>query len=397
MFISNQLTRRKMATPCVALNPQDVRTLRRTLHASYGAHQKNPAALCARLDELAVPYIEGAGENNFPQEDFLVLRLAGVYQRQQAQLREQEAVIAEEEDLIVQTASQALSVRVLDMYLRRMVKGYRALLSAYKIPARETDKRVALLEERAVRACLKSLLSRREWAFSLGVMRHYKAVLGEAVFRACAAQVRTGFAQDQAEQAWQKTDPKEPLPARYEKAAAMLSAEADAQLQQIARTHLDAVYGRAAAELSRTQSGVYGRLLSGQQADVFILEAEEIVPALCAAARAATEAHGNAPAEFNRLYFQGDPRAVGKAFEKGNISARDYLILMQVCYARRGGSSDEKTYALVQALLLFLEKNHVPAEAADEAVYAVLCAPLDGQFDRAQEIKKIYLLQENSK
>lgn len=379
------------------LGLRDVHTLRQVLHAAYGAGRGNNTDARAQLDAIAAPYLKNADKNNFPQEDYLVLRLAGDVCAQAAEQDAREKMISDEENFIVQTASQVLGARVLEIYLSRIGKRYRALLQSYRLHAREIERREKALCFRAVRACLAGLCSRRKWALCLGVLRHYKEHLGEGIFHVYATAVRAGFAQEKGEEAWRATDERLPLNERKAGALALLKEETDSELKDLAQAHVHTLFERAEAELSRAQSGVYALLAEGKPADVTLLASAEIPLALAAAARAAHDAQTPAPDVFNRLYFQDDRREIKKAYDARQISARDYLRLIGLSYARKGGFSDENTYALAQALVLFLAKNNVPAAAADEAVCTVLHMPQEMQYERAQELKKIYLLQEFSK
>ena len=385
------------ATGAEKLAQSEAHVLRRALHAAYGAGRESHTDARAQLDAIAAPYLAHAEENNFPQEDYLVLRLADARRTQQAREQADRQALEKEEHFMVQTASHIRSARVLEIYLSRMRKRYRRLLQACKMTAREAEACEQKMCKRAIEACLAGLFSERKWALYLGVLRHFKNVLGERVSRACATSLRAGFAQDKGMAAWQATDENLPLSERRAGAWALLEEETDDELKAWARAQVQTLFERAETALSCARSNVYAQLADGQAADVCVLDTAEIPHALAAAACSVGEKQSEMPDVFNRLYFQGQARDIYKAYTAREIGAYDYLLLMRVYYARKGGVNDGETYALVQSLILFSEKNNVPAPAAEEVVYAVLHAPRETQYERAQTMKKIYLLQEFSK
>lgn len=382
----------------VKLTDSQARALRRALHAVYGAGKNNPAEVRAQLDGLALPHMKHAAEVNFPQDDFLMLRGALKAREEQARRENAQNELREEEDLIVRGAACALSARVLDIYLRRALKRYRTLAERTQLlDARETDARVNALRVRGVRACLGTLCARRAWGLCLGVMRHYKAVLGEEIFRSYALLIRTGFAQDKAAQAWQQTDENIPAQLRREQALKALAPEPDNALKTIAREQVEVLFARHEQALARTRAEVYAQLAEGKTTDVSVLAREEISRALRAFEQRTCDVISAQAHVFNTLFFEGTPDSIYNAFCGGKISARDYLLSMGAYYGRESGQDNLEAQLLAEGMMLFCTKNNLPQACAQEAVYEILRTEPERRPARAQSIKKIYLLQEQTK
>ena len=394
MLIATTLPKQEAPARGVKLSGPEVQALRQALYAAYGSDTGNARA---QLDALALPYFEAADKNHFPQEDFLLLRLADAYRRKCEHLQAAEEVIAQEENLLVQTAAQALSVRLLEIYLHRRLEHYRRLLQAEKMPEAVSNKRIEKLRLRAVRACLRELCAKREWRLCLGVMHHYRLLLGEAVFGTYARAVRAGFAQDKGDEIWQLTDENLPLEERRKTALKTAEKETDPDLKTLLRAHICTLHEQALHGLRRKQSAVYAQLAQGKIADLSLLEPREIAAAAEISLKARTKQTGSFPEVFNHLYFEGSAQDIRRSWENGEISACDYLILMRTYYWREGGLEDAKAHELAQAVTLFCEKHQLPDASAAWAVYEVLRAPQERQAHRIQEIKQLYLLQENTK
>lgn len=394
------------------LSPRDVRALREQMHAAYGKTDKDAEQARAELDALVLPVLK---DKNFPQEDFLVLRLSGKLRQKNRAAQARESDLQREEDLIVLSASYAPSLRVLEIYLSRALARYRALLAENrenpadasedkranaqadkKALPRDGQTREHALKIRAVRSCLARLCARRLWAFALGVLRHYKELLGGEISRAQSRIIRVGFAQDKGAAAWENTSALDAPDTRLTCALDALESEPDDELRAWAQAHAHALHARAKQALCRARSDVYAQLLAGEPADVSVLAEAEIAPALCAA-QELTGPQASDAQTFNALYFGAAPEKIYKAFNAGHLSARDYLVLMRACYARAAGEDDFSAYALADALTLFCAKNNVSAPCTQAIVYDVLRTAPEAQAARALALKKIYLLQESSK
>jgi hypothetical protein len=404
-------TEQKKRTPAV-LSPRDVRALREQMHAAYGKTDKDGEQARAELDALVLPVLK---DKNFPQEDFLVLRLSNKLRQKNLAAQARESDLQREEDLIVRSASYAPSLRVLEIYLSRALPRYRALLTENretftdasevesanaqadkKALPRDVHMREHALKIRAVRACLARLCARRAWAFALGVLRHYKELLGGEIFGAQRQIIRVGFAQDKGAAAWENTNALHAPHTRLKCALDALESEPDDELRALSQAHAETLCARAKQALCRVRSEVYAQLLTGEPADVSVLAEPEIAPAL-SAAQALTGPQASDAQTFNALYFGDAPEKIYKAFNAGHLSARDYLVLMRACYARAAGDDDFSAYALADALTLFCAKNNVSAPCTQQIVYDVLRTAPEDQPARALALKKIYLLQESSK
>ena len=98
------------------------------------------------------------------------------------------------------------------------------------------------------------------------------------------------------------------------------------------------------------------------------------------------------PEKFNQLYFSDSEKEILNAYEKNQISAKEYCLLQAVRHERAAGQETGQCRLLSKGIDLWSEKKGLSQQDAQFVKYAVLSADggIENQLDAWQRIKTLF-------
>lgn len=353
----------------------------------------------ASLDQFAVSRLGEADAETPAARDYMMLRAAAREEEKSAFTRQRSRLASQEENLVRGVGAMAPTPQALEAYLSAQLPAYETRLK--ENGAAEEDARLQAASVRAQTAaeCVRRSLAAGNRFAAQAVFGKYERELPEPVREECAQKIRFSSASSRARDLWRRaalqTDGTPEARERW--ARERLEPEEDTELKQTALQTVSSLRAEAQARSHAEQARVYRSLASAPDAD----EAERMVTAqrvlnageLPTARRAARElfsASGvTSDAEtFNRLYFSATEKDNARAFEKGRISARDYLTLEAARHLRAGGKPDADAEFLCRGIEVWGEKKGLSQEDAARVKHAVL-ASASGTQERLAALARV--------
>ena len=295
--------------------------------------------------------------------DWVMLRASALFGENRAKCRQIDETLAQEKNIVTEVASSALSANALDLYLNEQLPGYESRLIAAGISAQNYQMAQAVYQKFS--GC-----------FSLAEKENLTGLIG-------AAQAG-GKAQIYWDKSLAETDGS--AEARLKWAQAQTADKAVLE-------NLSALGAQAKREEFSKQAQEYTRLASALSAeDARQRLALSSLDAVGVTARAVSRFGAPAPhtsAEtFNRLYFGGTEKDNQRAFEKGEISAQEFLVLSAARSFRQAGEQDKTGAFLCSGIDAWAQKKGLSSAAQNEIKRAVLCSSADPQ-ERLNALKQI--------
>lgn len=320
--------------------------------------------------------------------DWVVLRASALAGEEQAKCRQIGETLAEEKNIVAEVASSALSANALDLYLNEQLPGYESRLIAAGISAKNAKQESGQVRRLAAQGCIKRAVSAQNYQMAQSVYQKFSGCFSLAEKENLTGLIGAAQAGGKAQIYWDKS-----LAETDGSAEARLKWAQAQTADKAVLEHLSALGAQAKREEFSKQAQEYTRLASALSAeDARQRLALSSLDAVGVTARAVSRFGAPAPhtsAEtFNRLYFGGTEKDNQRAFEKGEISAQEFLVLSAARSFRQAGEEDKTGIFLCAGIDAWAQKKGLSSAAQNEIKRVVLCSSADPQ-ERLNALKQI--------
>lgn len=328
------------------------------------------------------------GANSPAVADWVMLRASALFGENRAKCRQIDETLAQEKNIVAEVASLALSANALDLYLNEQLPGYESRLIAAGISAKNARQESEYLRRLAVQGCIKRAVSAQNYQMAQAVYQKFSGCFSLAEKENLTGLIGAAQAGGKAQIYWDKS-----LAETDGSAEARLKWAQAQTADKAVLEHLSALGAQAKREEFSKQAQEYTRLASALSAeDARQRLALSSLDAVGVTARAVSRFGAPAPhtsAEtFNRLYFGGTEKDNQRAFEKGEISAQEFLVLSAARSFRQAGEEDKTGIFLCAGIDAWAQKKGLSSAAQNEIKRAVLCSSADPQ-ERLNALKQI--------
>ena len=320
--------------------------------------------------------------------DWVMLRASALFGENRAKCRQIDETLAQEKNIVTEVASSALSANALDSYLNEQLPGYESRLIAAGISAKNAKQESGQVRRLAAQGCIKKAVSAQNYQMAQAVYQKFSGYFSLAEKENLTGLIGAAQAGGKAQTYWDKS-----LAETDGSAEARLKWAQAQTADKAVLEHLSALGAQAKREEFSKQAQEYARLASALSVeDARQRLALSSLDAVGVTARAVSRFGAPAPhtsAEtFNRLYFGGTEKDNQRAFEKGEISAQEFLVLSAARSFRQAGEEDKTGIFLCAGIDAWAQKKGLSQTAKDEIKRAVLCAAADPQ-ERLNALKQI--------
>ena len=320
--------------------------------------------------------------------DWVMLRASALFGENRAKCRQIDETLAQEKNIVAEVASSALSANALDLYLNEQLPGYESRLIAAGISAKNAKQESGQVRRLAVQGCIKKAVSAQNYQMAQAVYQKFSGCFSLAEKENLTGLIGAAQAGGKAQIYWDKS-----LAETDGSAEARLKWAQAQTADKAVLEHLSALGAQAKREEFSKQAQEYTRLASALSAeDARQRLALSSLDAVGVTARAVYQFGAPAPhtsAEtFNRLYFGGTEKDNQRAFEKGEISAQEFLVLSAARSFRQAGEEDKTGIFLCAGIDAWAQKKGLSSAAQNEIKRAVLCSSADPQ-ERLNALKQI--------
>lgn len=320
--------------------------------------------------------------------DWVMLRASALFGENRAKCRQIDETLAQEKNIVAEVASSALSANALDLYLNEQLPGYESRLIAAGISAKNAKQESGQVRRLAVQGCIKKAVSAQNYQMAQAVYQKFSGCFSLAEKENLTGLIGAAQADGKAHTYWDKS-----LAETDGSAEARLKWAQAQTADKAVLEHLSALGAQAKREEFSKQAQEYTRLASALSAeDARQRLALSSLDAVGVTARAVSRFGAPAPhtsAEtFNRLYFGGTEKDNQRAFEKGEISAQEFLVLSAARSFRQAGEEDKTGAFLCSGIDAWAQKKGLSSAAQNEIKRAVLCSSADPQ-ERLNALKQI--------
>ena len=328
------------------------------------------------------------GANSPSAADWVMLRASALFGENRAKCRQIDETLAQEKNIVAEVASSALSANALDSYLNEQLPGYESRLIAAGISAKNAKQESGQVRRLAAQGCIKKAVSAQNYQMAQAVYQKFSGCFSLAEKENLTGLIGAAQADGKAHTYWDKS-----LAETDGSAEARLKWAQAQTADKAVLEHLSALSAQAKREEFSKQAQEYTRLASALSAeDARQRLALSSLDAVGVTARAVSRFGAPAPrtsAEtFNRLYFGGTEKDNQRAFEKGEISAQEFLVLSAARSFRQAGEQDKTGAFLCSGIDAWAQKKGLSSAAQNEIKRAVLCSSADPQ-ERLNALKQI--------
>ena len=328
------------------------------------------------------------GANSPAAADWVMLRASALFGENRAKCQQIDETLAQEKNIVAEVASSALSANALVAYLIEQRPGYEISLIAAGIYAKNAKQESGQVRRLAAQGCIKRAVSAKNYQMAQAVYQKFSGCFSLAEKENLTGLIGAAQAGGKAQTYWDKS-----LAETDGSAEARLKWAQAQTADKAVLENLSALGAQAKREEFSKQAQEYTRLASALSAeDARQRLALSSLDAVGVTARAVSRFGAPAPhtsAEtFNRLYFGGTEKDNQRAFEKGEISAQEFLVLSAVCSFRQAGEEDKTGIFLCAGIDAWAQKKGLSSAAQNEIKRAVLCSSADPQ-ERLNALKQI--------
>lgn len=328
------------------------------------------------------------GANSPAAADWIMLRASALFGENRAKGRQIDETLAQEKNIVAEVASSALSANALDLYLNEQLPGYESRLIAAGISAKNAKQESGQVRRLAAQGCIKRAVSAQNYQMAQSVYQKFSGCFSLAEKENLTGLIGAAQAGGKAQIYWDKS-----LAETDGSAEARLKWAQAQTADKAVLEHLSALGAQAKREEFSKQAQEYTRLASALSAeDARQRLAFSSLDAVGVTARAVSRFGAPAPhtsAEtFNRLYFDGTEKDNQRAFEKGEISAQEFLVLSAARSFRQAGEQDKTGAFLCSGIDAWAQKKGLSSATQNEIKRAVLCSSADPQ-ERLNALKQI--------
>ena len=328
------------------------------------------------------------GANSPSAADWVMLRASALFGENRAKCRQIDETLAQEKNIVAEVASSALSANALALYLNEQLPGYESRLIAAGISAKNAKQESGQVRRLAVQGCIKKAVSAQNYQMAQSVYQKFSGCFSLAEKENLTGLIGAAQAGGKAQIYWDKS-----LAETDGSAEARLKWAQAQTADKAVLEHLSALGAQARREEFSKQAQEYTRLASALSAeDARQRLALSSLDAVGVTARAVSRFGAPAPhtsaGTFNRLYLGGTEKDNQRAFEKGEVSAQEFLVLSAARSFRQAGEEDKTGIFLCAGIDAWAQKKGLSQTAKDEIKRAVLCAAADPQ-ERLNALKQI--------
>ena len=328
------------------------------------------------------------GANSPAAADWVLLRASALAGEEQAKCQQIDETLAQEKNIVAEVASSALSANALDLYLNEQLPGYESRLIAAGISAKNAKQESGQVRRLAAQGCIKRAVSAQNYQMAQAVYQKFSGCFSLAEKENLTGLIGAAQAGGKAQIYWDKS-----LAETDGSAEARLKWAQAQTADKVVLKNLSALGAQAKREEFSKQAQEYTRLASALSAeDARQRLALSSLDAVGVTARAVSRFGAPAPhtsAEtFNRLYFGGTEKDNQRAFEKGEVSAQEFLVLSAARSFRQAGEEDKTGIFLCAGIDAWAQKKGLSSAAQNEIKRAVLCSSADPQ-ERLNALKQI--------
>lgn len=320
--------------------------------------------------------------------DWVMLRASALFGENRAKCRQIDETLAQEKNIVAEVASSALSANALALYLNEQLPGYESRLIAVGISAKNAKQESGQVRRLAVQGCIKKAVSAQNYQMAQSVYQKFSGCFSLAEKENLTGLIGAAQAGGKAQIYWDKS-----LAETDGSAEARLKWAQAQTADKAVLEHLSALGAQAKREEFSKQAQEYTRLASALSAeDARQRLALSSLTSVGAAARAVYQFGAPAPHAsadtFNRLYFGGTEKDNQRAFEKGEVSAQEFLVLSAARSFRQAGEQDKTGAFLCSGIDAWAQKKGLSSATQNEIKRAVLCSSADPQ-ERLNALKQI--------
>lgn len=320
--------------------------------------------------------------------DWVMLRASALFGENRAKCRQIGETLAQEKNIVAEVASSALSANALALYLNEQLPGYESRLIAAGISAKNAKQESGQVRRLAAQGCIKRAVSAQNYQMAQAVYQKFSGCFSLAEKENLAGLIGAAQAGGKAQIYWDKS-----LAETDGSAEARLKWAQAQTADKAVLEHLSALGAQAKREEFSKQAQEYTRLASALSAeDARQRLALSSLDAVGVTARAVSRFGAPAPhtsAEtFNRLYFDGTEKDNQRAFEKGEVSAQEFLVLSAARSFRQASEQDKTGAFLCSGIDAWAQKKGLSSATQNEIKRAVLCSSADPQ-ERLNALKQI--------
>ncbi len=355
------------------------------------------------LDEFAVSHLTENQADTPAARDYMMLRSAARADAQTAARQERQNRISQEAALVRGVGATASSVSALEAYLSAQIPAFQERLKENGASQKNIQQQSAALRaQTAVENVCRSLAAGNP-STAQAVFEKYAADMNVRQRETCTEKIRLRAAASYAQTLWERAAGQETdgsLQQRQEWAVRQLSGEKNTALKTEVQENLARLYEAAQTQEHLRQAQVYRSLAEASAGEARgLMDTQSVldVSEMRLACRAAAETDGGAlkigqAAQFNRLYFSGSSKEIAKAYEKKQVSARDYCLLQAVCHERAAGKDDRESRFLCRGIDQWSAKKGFSEQESNDIKYAVLTAAggTENQLDAWRRIKALF-------
>ncbi|WP_428046467.1 hypothetical protein [Candidatus Avelusimicrobium fimicolum] len=358
-------------------NSGEIKTRQALLAASFNGVQA--------LDKAA-GQVQGA--NSPAAADWVMLRASALFGENRAKCRQIDETLAQEKNIVAEVASSALSANALALYLNEQLPGYESRLIAAGISAKNAKQESGQVRRLAAQGCIKRAVSAQNYQMAQSVYQKFSGCFSLAEKENLTGLIGAAQAGGKAQIYWDKS-----LAETDGSAEARLKWAQAQTADKAVLEHLSALGAQAKREEFSKQAREYARLASALSAEdarqrLALSSLDAVGVTARAVSRFGAPASHTSAETFNRLYFGGTEKDNQRAFEKGEISAQEFLVLSAARSFRQAGEEDKTGIFLCAGIDAWAQKKGLSSAAQNEIKRAVLCSSADPQ-ERLNALKQI--------
>ena len=320
--------------------------------------------------------------------DWVMLRASALFGENRAKCRQIDETLAQEKNIVAEVASSALSANALASYLNEQLPGYESRLIAAGISVKNAKQESGQVRRLAAQGCIKRAVSAQNYQMAQSVYQKFSGCFSLAEKENLTGFIGAAQAGGKAQIYWDKS-----LAETDGSAEARLKWAQAQTADKAVLEHLSALGAQAKREEFSKQAQEYTRLASALSAEdarqrLSLSSLDAVGVTARAVSRFGAPAPHTSAETFNRLYFDGTEKDNQRAFEKGEISAQEFLVLSAARSFRQAGEEDKTGIFLCAGIDAWAQKKGLSSAAQNEIKRAVLCSSADPQ-ERLNALKQI--------
>lgn len=381
---------------------EDLQIRQDMLYHVRNAVSDGQAVTSSGLDEFAAERFGNTMQETPAARDYMMLRAAAQIDERTASRQEREERSMQEEQIISAVGATASSAKNLERYLSAQLPAFEQRLKENGNSSEVVKKKADSLRAQTAVQNIGQAVSSGNASAAQEVFEKYASQMNDRQREECTEKIRWSAASLYARSLWQRAglETDGTASCRQQWAEQQLSSETNTDLKTDVKENLELLCLAQQAREHHRQAGVYRTVAghSGGEAVAFVETQSAMDPSeMRLLQRAALEMDLNiAPAahagKFNDLYFSASAKDISHAYEKKQISAKEFCLLQAVRHERAAGEDDTVTRLLCKGIDLWREKKGLSEQETQSIKYRVLSASggVENQLDAWRRIKALF-------